>query len=45
MCLWNYAGDDVADMVSRSERVVTTFEQLLGVGELYHYHRYTLDLL
>ena len=25
-------------MVSRSERVVTTFEELLGSGELYHYH-------
>ena len=67
VCLWNYAGDDVADMVSRwfltlgdflkvgiyfwtfgnflkvgihsrSSRVVTTFEQLLGGEELYHYH-------
>jgi len=38
VCLWNYAGDDVADMVSRSSRVVNTFEQLLGGEELYHYH-------
>ena len=37
VCLWNYAGDDVGDMVSRSEKIVTTFEQLLG-DELYHYH-------
>ena len=25
-------------MVSRSEKVVNTFEELLGCGELYHYH-------
>ena len=37
VCLWNYAGDDIGDMVSRSEKIVTTFEELLG-GELYHYH-------
>jgi len=37
VCLWNYTGDDVGDMVSRSEKIVTTFEQLLG-DELYHYH-------
>ena len=38
VCLWNFAGDDIGDMVSRSEKVVTTFEELLGCGELYHYH-------
>ena len=30
VCLWNYAGDDIGDMVSRSDKVVTTFENLLG---------------
>jgi len=38
VCLWNYAGDDIGDMVSRSDKVVTTFENLLGCDELYHYH-------
>ena len=37
VALWNFAGDDIGDMVSRSDKVVTTFEKLLG-GELYHYH-------
>ena len=30
VCLWNHAGDDIGDMVSRNEKVVTTFEDLLG---------------
>jgi len=38
VCLWNYAGDDVSAMVSRSRRVVSTFEALLGGEEVYHYH-------
>merc|ERR1719167_776254 len=37
VCTWKYAGDDIADMVWRSEKVVNTFEELLG-GELYLYH-------
>ena len=34
---WYCAGDDVGDMMSRSEKIVTTFEQFLG-DELYQYH-------
>merc|ERR1711872_581598 len=37
VCLWKYAGDDIGDMVWRSEKIVNTFEELLG-GELYLYH-------
>ena len=38
VCLWKYAGNDIGDMVSRSEKIVTTFEELLDGEELYHYH-------
>ena len=37
LTLWNHAGDDIYGMVSRSERIVDTMEQLLG-DEVYHYH-------
>jgi len=37
VCTWKHAGDDIGDMVWRSEKVVNTFEELLG-GELYLYH-------
>ncbi|XP_076455133.1 L-proline trans-4-hydroxylase-like [Babylonia areolata] len=37
MCLWNQPGSDLTGMLARSEKVVTTCEQLLG-GEVYHYH-------
>ena len=30
VCLWNKAGDDIGDMVSRSRRVVDTMQELLG---------------
>ena len=33
VCLWNKAGDDVGDMVSRSRRVVDTMQELLGGQE------------
>ena len=35
---WSYAGDDIGGMVSRSEKIVTTFEDLLDGGECYHYN-------
>jgi len=35
--LWNNAGNDITGVIARAEKVVTTFEKLLG-GELYHYH-------
>jgi len=38
VCLWNKAGDDIGDMVSRSRRVVDTMQELLGGQEIYHYH-------
>ena len=37
LTLWNYAGDDLYSMFSRSPRIVDRMEQLLG-GEVYHYH-------
>lgn len=37
LSLWNYPGDDLYGMVSRSRRIVDRMEQLLG-GEVYHYH-------
>lgn len=37
LSLWNYEGDDVYGLVSRSPRVIDPSEQLLG-GEAYHYH-------
>ena len=38
ICLWTEEGDDIGDMAVRSDKIVTTFEKLLGVDELYHYH-------
>lgn len=37
LALWNYPGDDLYSMFSRSPRIVDRMEQLLG-GEVYHYH-------
>lgn len=37
MTLWNHPGDDLWGMVSRSNRIVASIEQLLD-GEVYHYH-------
>ncbi|MGD9722121.1 MAG: phytanoyl-CoA dioxygenase family protein [Pirellulales bacterium] len=37
LTLWNYAGEDLYSMFSRSPRIVDRMEQLLG-GEVYHYH-------
>jgi len=37
LSVWNYEGDDIYGLVSRSQRVVDAMEQLLG-GEVYHYH-------
>ncbi len=37
LALWNYAGDDLYSMFSRSPRIVGAMEQLLD-GEVYHYH-------
>ncbi|XP_070581924.1 L-proline trans-4-hydroxylase-like isoform X2 [Ptychodera flava] len=37
MCCWNHPGDDVTGMLSRSQKIAGTMEQLLG-GEVYHYH-------
>jgi hypothetical protein len=37
LTLWNFAGDDLYSMFSRSPRIVNRMEQLLG-GEVYHYH-------
>ncbi|XP_013391482.1 uncharacterized protein LOC106159669 [Lingula anatina] len=35
--LWNHPGNDVTGIISRSEKVAGTMEELLG-GEVYHYH-------
>jgi ectoine hydroxylase-related dioxygenase (phytanoyl-CoA dioxygenase family) len=35
--LWNEADDSVLSMYSRSERIVSAVEQILG-GEVYHWH-------
>lgn len=37
MTLWNHPGEDLWGMVSRSNRIVASMEQLLE-GEVYHYH-------
>lgn len=37
LALWNYAGDDLYSMFSRSPRIVNRMEQILG-GEVYHWH-------
>ena len=37
MTLWNHPGEDLWGMVSRSNRIVVSMEQLLE-GEVYHYH-------
>jgi ectoine hydroxylase len=37
LSLWNHPGDDIYGMIARSERVVSSMEQLLG-DEVYHYH-------
>ncbi|XP_069120790.1 L-proline trans-4-hydroxylase-like [Argopecten irradians] len=38
MVLWNRPGNDVSGIMSRCEKVVNTCEDLLGRGEVYHYH-------
>ncbi len=37
LALWNFVGEDLYSMFSRSPRIVSRMEQLLG-GEVYHYH-------
>lgn len=37
LSIWNQPGHDLSAMVARSEKVVTTCEQLIG-GEVFHYH-------
>ncbi|KAK6168247.1 hypothetical protein SNE40_022113 [Patella caerulea] len=37
LTVWSHPGDDVTGMISRSEKVAGTCEQLLE-GEVYHYH-------
>ncbi|CAG2190190.1 unnamed protein product [Mytilus edulis] len=37
MTIWGHPGNDVSGMISRSEKVAGTCEQLLG-DEVYHYH-------
>src|SRR5262245_58960676 len=37
LALWNFAGEDLYSMFSRSPRIVDRMEALLG-GEVYHYH-------
>ena len=37
LSLWNHPGDDIYGMIARSQRMVTSVEQLLG-DEVYHYH-------
>src|SRR5262245_25747701 len=37
LALWNFAGEDLYSMFSRSPRIVDRMEQLLG-DEVYHYH-------
>lgn len=38
MCLWNYAGDDLTGILTRSQKVAGTMQALLGGDEIYHYH-------
>ena len=38
MCLWNYAGDDLTGILTRSQKVSGTMQALLGGDEIYHYH-------
>ena len=38
LALWNVAGDDLAGVVSRSQKVAGTMQALLGGDEIYHYH-------
>ncbi|OWF49926.1 probable phytanoyl-CoA dioxygenase [Mizuhopecten yessoensis] len=37
MALWSYPGDDVTGVISRSEKVLGTCQELLGGDELYHF--------
>ena len=37
LSLWNQPGSGIYGMISRSQRIVGSMEQLLG-GEVYHYH-------
>jgi ectoine hydroxylase-related dioxygenase (phytanoyl-CoA dioxygenase family) len=37
LSLWNHPSDDVFGMVARSERIVSTMDQLFD-GEMYHWH-------
>ncbi|XP_069120783.1 L-proline trans-4-hydroxylase-like [Argopecten irradians] len=36
--LWTNPGSDVSGVMARCEKVVNTCEDLLGKGEVYHYH-------
>ncbi|OWF45812.1 probable phytanoyl-CoA dioxygenase [Mizuhopecten yessoensis] len=38
IALWTHPGSDVSGMMARCEKVVNTCEDLLGKGEVYHYH-------
>ena len=38
MCLWNYAGNDLTGILTRSQKVSGTMQALLGGDEIYHYH-------
>jgi len=38
LTLWFTAGDDSFGLMSRCERMVTSVQNLLGVGEVCHFH-------
>ena len=45
LCIWNYAGNDIAGVVARSQKIAGTMQILMGGDEIYHYHSKVLYVI